>query len=115
MEPKIKEPGSDTALATVYHESLLSLFWRQDRSNSRPDLRELCLSHKTRKETIKKDALTVGSIRMQYNVFSFRLNLTFFSTISYRDSQLMLFSSGNYLTHNGYWMTKEVLDGLRRN
>lgn len=33
-----------------------------------------------------------------------RLDLTFFSTISYRNSQLMFFSLGDYLTHNSYRM-----------
>lgn len=54
VELKIKELGSHTALARVYHELLLSLFWQKDRSNSHLAFRELYLSHKTRKETIKK-------------------------------------------------------------
>jgi len=44
-----------------------------------------------------------------------RLDLTFFSTISYRDSQLMFFRLGNYLTHNSYWMKRRRMDlGKRR-
>lgn len=66
-EPKIKQLGS---WLWLYHELLIPLFWQKDKSNSHLALRELHLSHKTRKETIKKDALTVGSIHMQYNVSS---------------------------------------------
>lgn len=47
---------------------------------------------------------------MQYNVSSpqTRFNSFFFSTISYRNSQLMFFSLGNYLTRNSYWMKRNV-------
>lgn len=59
-----------TQLWPEYHELLLSLFWQKDRSNSHLALRERYLLHRTRKETIKKMHLTVGSIHMQYNVSS---------------------------------------------
>lgn len=73
------------------------------------------LSHKTRKETIlKKDALTEGSIHMQYNVSSPSF---FFSTISLQrfTAKVFFFSQfWNYLTHNVYWMKRNRLDGFRK-
>lgn len=39
------------------------------------------------------------------------LDLTFFSTISYRDSQLMFSVLGNYLTYNSYWMETNMVGG----
>lgn len=42
---------------------------------------------------------------MQYNVSSPQTR--FYNFLHYyRDSQLMFFSLGNYLTHNGYWVNE---------
>lgn len=42
---------------------------------------------------------------MQYNVSSPQTRFYIFLHY-YRDSQLMFFSLGNYLTHNGYWVNE---------
>lgn len=57
----------------------LSLFWQKDKSNSHLALRELHLSHKTLRD-IKKDALTVDSIHMQYNMSCPQTRFYIFST-----------------------------------
>lgn len=60
---------------------VLSLFWQKDKSNSHLALRELHLSHKTLRD-IKKDAFTVDSIHMQYNMSCPQTKFYIFSTIT---------------------------------